>query len=156
MTAVASPDDLTIEDFDTPIERALHLAESIHVSVDSFPTHEPSELIDQTLALLFLTGGGDDPFEEHMLIRDDVDDDERAAAIMFGASIVTVFRDVDPSIWQRLMCRLDEEDEQNCFIAISRKRLPAPTERGYAYLSAMLGERLGLSEPAVFEVIGAA
>ena len=138
----------TIADFDTPLERVTYLADEIGVRVGTFPTEDPDDLVDQALGLLFMIEDTCGHLTECLLVREDAEDEERAAGILFALSIVTVFRDVDRGVWEQLRCRLDDDDEEGNFIAISRDRLAAPKVGGFGRLAAMLGERAGLSEPA--------
>ena len=149
---------LTVADFDTPIERAEHIAAEIELTLGTFPTAEPDELIDRTLGILFLAQNDAGEQVECLLVRDDANSDDRAAAIIFCCSLLAVTRDTEdgPAMWERLRCRLDDDDERANFIAFERSRLPEPAEAGYGKLAALMGKSAGLDQPAVFGVIGAA
>lgn len=140
-----------IDDLESPLDRAEFMARYVDVDVSYLGTI-PEDTPD-VLVLLFQ--GVDDQGGVHdaLLVRSDVSDEEKAAGIMFALSIVTCYRDVDTTIFEKLRCK--EPDAGGPFIAIGRKRGPIPTHAGYARLAYMMGDRIGLTEPAVFEVLEA-
>jgi hypothetical protein len=132
-----------IDAFDTPLAKALHLCETVGLTVDRL------ELPD-ALALLAQFDRADGDVEDVVLIADDVDDDAAAAAI-FAMSLRTIMTDSDPTFLDKIRCRSDADPHAGAFVAISRTRCAAPEPHGH--LASVLGERVGLSDVTNFELI---
>lgn len=139
-----------IDDLESPLDRAEFMADCVDVQVNYLG--EIPEDTPDVLVLLFQGVDSDGEVHDALLVRSDVPDEDKAAGIMFALAIVTCYRDVDPTLLEALRCK--EPDAGGAFIAIGRTRLPAPTHAGYQRLGHMMGLRIGLAEPAVFEVLG--
>lgn len=140
-----------IDDLESALDRAEFMADSIGVEVNYLG--EIPEDTPDVLVLIFQGVDAEGDVHDAMLVRSDVPDEERAAGIMFALSIVTCYRDVDPAVFEELRCKEPEAGGE--FIAVGRRRLPAPTKPGYQLLAHLMGHRIGLAEPAVFEVLEA-
>ncbi|HCB04057.1 MAG TPA: hypothetical protein PLZ93_01070 [Nocardioides sp.] len=135
----------------TVLQRAEYLAAEVELDVNYDPNLDSH---GEVLALLAQAEDSDGGAREFVLLPPGIDDDLKAAGIVFTVALLALIREYGEPVVEAWKCR--EEGAGGDFIAVSRNRLPLPNPaKGPGHLAALMGYRMGLLEPAIFELMGA-